>query len=106
MNTMWSLASSRDRAKRRTRGLSRKSPLTLTLLAILFLCASTIAQTTAPDNTKSDPIAYLNRALQEMQSHALERGAVDWPRIRKEALARAAHAKSTVDTYDAIRFAL
>ncbi len=31
---------------------------------------------------------------------------MDWPRIRKEALARAAHAESTVDTYDAIRFAL
>ncbi len=41
-----------------------------------------------------------------MQLHALRREAVEWPRIRKEALARAAHAESTVDTYDAIRFAL
>ncbi len=106
MSTMLSRASSRDRAKRRPKGLGRKSPLTLTLLAILSLYASTFAQPTTPDNTKSDPIAYLNRALHEMQLHALRREAVDWPVIRKEALTRAAHAESTVDTYDAIRFAL
>jgi hypothetical protein len=41
-----------------------------------------------------------------MQAHALRRGTVDWPRVRAEALARAAHAETTVDTYDAIRFAL
>ena len=105
MSTTLSRASSRDKAKQTPKGLSSKSPLTLTLLAILSLCASTIAQTT-PDNTKSDPIAYLNRALDEMQLHALKRGTVDWPRIRKEALTRAAHAESTVDTYDAIRLAL
>jgi hypothetical protein len=31
---------------------------------------------------------------------------MDWPRLRKEAFARAARAEITVDTYDAIRFAL
>ena len=74
---------------------------------MLALSPSATPQTaTTADNTKSDPTAYLNRALDEMQLHALRREAVDWPRIRKEALARAAHAESTVDTYDAIRFAL
>lgn len=74
---------------------------------MLALSQSATSQTgTVADNTKSDPIAYLNRALDEMQLHALKREAVDWARIRKEALARAAHAESTVDTYDAIRFAL
>jgi carboxyl-terminal processing protease len=77
------------------------------LLAMFALSTWATAQTaTVADNTKSDPIAYLNRALDEMQLHALRREAVDWPVIRKEALARAAHAESTVDTYDAIRFAL
>ena len=81
--------------------------LILALMAVLALSPSARAQTAiVADNTKSDPIAYLNRALDEMQLHALRRGAVDWPRVRKEALARVAHAESTVDTYDAIRFAL
>jgi len=51
-------------------------------------------------------VTYLNRALDEMQTRALRRAAVDWPRVRAEALARAAHAQTTADTYDAIRFAL
>jgi len=69
------------------------------------LCSAqtTTTKAAAP---KSDPIAYLNRALDEMQAHALRRGTVDWPRVRAEALTRAAHAEKTVDTYDAIRFAL
>jgi carboxyl-terminal processing protease len=54
----------------------------------------------------STAIAYLNRALDEMQTRALRRGTVDWPRLRAEALARVAHAETTADTYDAIRFAL
>jgi carboxyl-terminal processing protease len=41
-----------------------------------------------------------------MQARSLRRDQVDWPRLRKEALARAARAEITVDTYDAIRFAL
>jgi hypothetical protein len=65
-----------------------------------------LSQSQTTDTTKTDPIAYLNRALDEMQAHALRRGTVDWPRLRAEALARAAHAESTVDTYDAIRVAL
>ena len=56
--------------------------------------------------TKSDPAAYLNRALDEMQAHALRRESVDWPHLRAEAFARAAQAKTTVDAYAAIRFAL
>jgi hypothetical protein len=72
-------------------------------LYISVICA---AQSTVGDPTKSDPIAYLNRALDEMQARSLRRDQIDWPRLRKEALARAARAEITVDTYDAIRFAL
>jgi len=61
---------------------------------------------TVSDPTQSDPIAYLNRALDEMQAHSLERNAVDWPRLRAEAIARAAGARNTVATYDAIRYLL
>lgn len=56
--------------------------------------------------TKTDPTAYLNQALDEMQKHALRRNAVNWGRLRVEAHKKAANAKLTVDTYDAIRFAL
>lgn len=55
---------------------------------------------------RADAIAYLNRALDVMQQHALRRDTVDWRIIRAEALAKAAHAELTVDTYDSIRFAL
>jgi hypothetical protein len=74
----------------------------------VFLCISitSAAQSTAYGPTKSDPIAYLNRALDEIQARSLRRDHIDWPRLRKEVLARAARAEITVDTYDAIRFAL
>jgi carboxyl-terminal processing protease len=74
--------------------------------AFFFVSATRAAQSVADDPTKSDPIAYLNRALDEMQARSLRRDHIDWPRLRKEALARAARAKITVDTYAAIRFAL
>jgi hypothetical protein len=48
----------------------------------------------------------LNRAIDAMRARSLRRDHIDWPRLRKETLARAAHAEVTVDTYDAIRFAL
>jgi carboxyl-terminal processing protease len=73
----------------------------------LSLSVACFAQSAAvPDLTQSDPIAYLNRALDEMQAHALQRNAMDWPRLRAEATARAAGARNTVGTYDAIRYAL
>jgi hypothetical protein len=56
--------------------------------------------------TKTDPVAYLNQALDEMQKRALRRNAVDWDSLRVQAHNKAANAKLTVDTYDAIRFAL
>ncbi len=74
--------------------------------AWLFISIPGLAQSTAGDLTRSDPVAYLNRALGEMQSRSLRRDRIDWARLRKETLARAAGAETTVDTYEAIRFAL
>jgi len=56
--------------------------------------------------TKTDTLAYLNQAIDIMQTKALRRNTVDWAKIRAAALAMAAHAESTAGTYDAIRFAL
>jgi hypothetical protein len=75
-------------------------------LVALAAAVAALAQSTGNDPAKSDPVAYLNRALDEMQAHSLRRDQIDWPRFRKEALTRAAGAQLTVDTYDAIRFAL
>lgn len=73
---------------------------------IVSVSATCAAQSATADPTKSDPIAYVNRALDTMQARSLRRDHIDWPHLRNETLARAARAEITVDTYDAIRFAL
>ncbi len=81
-------------------------------IASLFLwatavCTACLAQSSPPvDKTKIDPAGYLNFALDYIQIHAFRRTGVDWTRIREQALARAPRPQSTVETYDAIRFAL
>jgi carboxyl-terminal processing protease len=74
--------------------------------ALLYFSMTCLGQSPADDLTKSDPTAYLNRALDQMQARSFRRDQIDWLRLRKEALARATGAEITVDTYDAIRFAL
>jgi carboxyl-terminal processing protease len=77
------------------------------LLMVIAVSAACLAQPQNPaKQAKTDPVAYLNRALDEMQARALRRSNVDWPRIRAEALSRAKKAAVPADTYDAIRFAL
>jgi carboxyl-terminal processing protease len=80
--------------------------LWLTIFAIVLSAGCTAQSVTAVGSTKTDPIAYLNRALDEIQQHALRRNTVDWPRVRAEAFSRVHRTDSTVDAYDAIRFAL
>lgn len=80
--------------------------VTFAILQFPLLMACSAQTATIPDATQSDPIAYLDRALDEMQASSLRRNAVDWPHLRAEALARAAGARNTVGTYDGIRFAL
>jgi carboxyl-terminal processing protease len=75
-------------------------------MAVLVIAAASLAQTPSPAGPKTDPIAYLNLALDQIQGRVLRRSDVDWPRIRSEALTSAKHAQSPVDTYEAIRFAL
>jgi hypothetical protein len=74
--------------------------------ALFCISVTAAAQSAGDDPTKSDPVAYLNRALDAMQARSLRREQIDWPRLRRETLARAGGAEITVDTYDAIRFAL
>ncbi|MBL8229339.1 MAG: hypothetical protein JNL98_12705 [Bryobacterales bacterium] len=72
--------------------------------ALIFTALICVAQDT--ETAKSDPMAYLQRALDLMQARALHKDRIDWSALRKEAIALAADAELTVDTYEAIRFAL
>jgi carboxyl-terminal processing protease len=53
-----------------------------------------------------DARAYVEHALTLMQLNAWKRNDVDWPALRAATLERAADAKSSLDVYDALRFAL
>lgn len=83
-----------------------RCPIRFAVLFLVMPAACTAQLAASSDLTKSDPIAYLNRALDLMQTQALRRNTVDWPKTRAAALAMAVHSDSTVGTYDAIRFAL
>ncbi|MFE2876837.1 S41 family peptidase [Streptomyces roseus] len=49
---------------------------------------------------------YLSRALDLMEAHSVRRDQVDWPRLRRAALARAESARTPSDTYAVIMDAL
>lgn len=94
---------------------NRMNGLVIGLVARLLFAIPCYAQGHEPQRgpidanlslTKTDPAAYLNQALDEMQKRALRRNAVDWDSLRVQVHNKAANAKLTVDTYDAIRFAL
>jgi carboxyl-terminal processing protease len=74
-----------------------------TSLLILPMASNTLAR---PIVAQSAPAAYLDHAIDLIQSQALRKGNVDWPKVRAEANAMAAHADSTAGTYGAIRFVL
>ncbi|MFF2526852.1 S41 family peptidase [Streptomyces liangshanensis] len=50
--------------------------------------------------------AYLASALEVMEKHSLVRADVDWPKVRRDAVARAGKARTPAETYAAIRQAL
>ena len=77
------------------------------LLFAFAVSAVCLAQSSlSTDRTEIDPAGYLNFALDYVQVHAFRRTGVDWARIREQALARVPRPQSTIETYDAIRFAL
>jgi carboxyl-terminal processing protease len=53
-----------------------------------------------------EAIAYLNRAIDLMEKNSLHKKDIDWPTLRRDALARAGGSRSAIDTYAAIREAL
>jgi hypothetical protein len=71
------------------------------ILCLVLLCSAQSTEkekgATNSDAIRSDPVAYLNRALDEIQKHALRRNTVDWKAVRALALQKAANVQLTVD---------
>lgn len=70
----------------------------LTLALILVLTSSACGRRIAQE--------YLIEALDQIEASSIKRGEVDWESLRRDALAMAADAQITRDTYPAIRFAI
>src|ERR1700743_2200779 len=83
------------------RSVMRLGSLTL---ALCLSATSLVAQAPAPQSDAAS--SYLNQLLDIMQTHALHTKEIDWPEVRRQAMARAAGAQSTTDTYVAIAYAL
>ena len=59
-----------------------------------------------PPGMSEGAASYLNRALDIMQKHSVNRKKIDWPALRRRAIRNAGNAKTPKDTYDAIEVAL
>jgi carboxyl-terminal processing protease len=73
--------------------------LSLTLLAIMAAASSPAQE--SPQGISPAARTYLEQALDLMQQNALNKGSIDWKRLREETLARASRAAATADKQDA-----
>ncbi|MEU8843028.1 hypothetical protein AB0D97_28490 [Streptomyces roseus] len=71
-------------------------------LALLLVVAAGDSGRDAPVGARE----YLSRALDLMEAHSVRRDQVDWPRLRRDALARAESARTPSETYAVIMDAL
>jgi carboxyl-terminal processing protease len=69
-----------------------KSLILVTLLSFIISCTT--------------PQAYLNKAVDIIQTNSINKHSIDWVRFRKDVLEKAKDAKNIKETYPAIRFAL
>lgn len=97
-----------DWSVRRTRIRERGAGLFLVLASLLCSCGGGDTGTGPPPEEiiSSFAAAYLNAALDLMQTHSINRYKIDWPTFRQRAFDQAGAAQTTRDTYDAIRYAL
>ena len=85
---------------------SARSPwVFLFVFAVILVSSKSFAQEKLETISPQAKI-YLEQALELMQKNALNRALVDWVEVRAEAIAYARNAKTPVDTYPAIVFAL
>jgi len=83
----------------------RRCPLLLFFLAAALPLGCDDASTN-PEGMSAEARGYLDHALDILEDHSINRHEIDWPPFREAALARVPDAKTTADTYDAIRYAL
>jgi carboxyl-terminal processing protease len=92
------------------RSISRCSVLRfsipLYLCLICFGLRPLISQSGNRPNLSHVASTYLNHVLDLMQQNAINAKEIDWTMVRREAFLRADGAKTTVDTYPAIYYAL
>lgn len=79
--------------------IGRRARLVLVPLALLGVACGPNTAAPRPGPT---PVAYVNAALDLIQRNAYYRDRLNWPRVRAQADAVAAHARSTIDTYPEI----
>lgn len=75
-----------------------------TAFFLLFVSFSVSAQT--KKDISSEAKIYLENALDIMQKNSLLKKEIDWETIRRETFEKAGNAQETIETWDAIRFAL
>ena len=83
----------------------RRATWILLMLCIVGASAATAAQD-APGASEWSGPAYLDSALNLMQTHSLHRDEIDWTALRAGALERARTLDSTSRVYPAIRWAI
>ncbi|MGW1467919.1 S41 family peptidase [Streptomyces sp. NPDC002308] len=85
-----------------------RGPARLALVsAVLMVAGCTGGGGAEPEDTMAPKArAYLTSALDLMEEHSLVKAEVDWPKVRRDAFARAAKARTPAETYGPIRQAL
>jgi carboxyl-terminal processing protease len=78
----------------------------LYLCLICFGLGTLIAQSSTRPNLSPVASTYLNHVLDLMQQNVINAKEIDWTTVRREAFLSADGAKTTVDTYPAIYYAL
>jgi carboxyl-terminal processing protease len=76
------------------------------LSALVLISASLVAARDPQQAMSATASAYLDEVLGLMQKEALHRDSINWTEVRRETLVRATNAKTTLDTYPAIAYAL
>jgi carboxyl-terminal processing protease len=76
------------------------------LLVCLLLVIITSVAAQNVENISPAAKVYLENALDIMEKKALLKREVDWKKLRRETMEKAAGAQETIDTWDAIRYAL
>ena len=74
--------------------------------ALLAACGSGSAEPSATPGPSAEAAAYLNEALDLIETNFIFLDQFDWPALRAEALERAVDAESTADTYATLRWVI